>query len=262
MLSHSPACTGPCADGDRLRGTTSLIGALLVAIVLAGWSTSSSAAIAASSTFDSGADGWLVKDLTYPNPGAPPNVLGTYTPTFNPTGGNPDGYLSRLDVSDKGWYWYAPAKFLGDKGNSYGSTLSFDLAVTGNGGTTPGFKEEDVILVGAASKTLVFDTSAAFGITQEVTWKSFSVGLTELGWKVDSRMGPTATAADLQAVLGSLSAIYIRGEFLNGLDDVGRLDNFVLSAVPEPSSLAMFAVGIAYLTVKRKRVLANASQTA
>jgi hypothetical protein len=53
----------------------------------------------ASSNFSVDADGWEVKDLPFPNPGWPPVVLGTYMPTFNASGGDLGGYLSRLDVS-------------------------------------------------------------------------------------------------------------------------------------------------------------------
>lgn len=42
------------------------------------------------------------------------------------------------------------------------------------------------------------------------------------------RGGPPATQAGMAAVLGSLTAVYIRGEYLLGSDDAGRIDNVIL----------------------------------
>jgi hypothetical protein len=225
-------------------------------LILIAWPAVARAGIIASSTFDSNPDGWLVKDLTFPAVGSPPTVLGTFTPTFNATGGNPGGHLSMSDPSANVWYWYAPSQFLGNQSAAYGGALQFDLAVTGAGfGSPPGFDQEDVVLVGGGL-TLVYDTGFSPTPTSSVSWNSFSVGLTEAGWRRDSLTGPAATQADMQAVLGSLSALYIRGEFLFGLDDVGRLDNVVLSspaAVPEPSSLTLFGLGGLSLVVVRFR---------
>ncbi len=215
--------------------------------VLIAWPSAACAGIIASSTFNTDRDGWLVKDLTFPAVGAPPPVLGTYTPTFNATGGNPGGHISMLDPSANVFYWYAPSKFVGNQSAAYGGTLQFDLAVTGNGfGSPAGFHQEDVVLVGGGL-TLVYDTTFSPAPTSAVGWNSFSVGLTEAGWRRNSLSGPAATQSDMQTALGSLTDLYIRGEFLFGLDDVGRLDNVVLSsptaAVPEPASLTLFAVG-------------------
>src|SRR4051794_12461165 len=116
---------------------------LVVAAILA--PSRGEADVLAQSTFDTDSDGWVVKDLPFPSPGAPPAPLGTFTPTYHATGGNLGGYLSLPDPTGNAWSWYAPPKFLGNKQAAYGGRLSFDLSVTGTG--TP-FDEEDVILVG------------------------------------------------------------------------------------------------------------------
>ena len=174
----------------------------------------------ARSTFDADADGWLVKDLLFPNPGAPPAPVATFNPVFSGTGGNPGGNISLADPSANAWYWYAPAKFLGNKQNAYGGALRFDLAVSGTG--TP-FNEEDVILVGGGL-TLVFALPSA----PVPGFTSYRVGLTEAGWKRNNNLGAPATRADMATALGALTDIYIRGEYRLALDDVGRLDNVVL----------------------------------
>ena len=182
----------------------------------------SEADVLAQSNFDFDSDGWLVKDLPYPSPGAPPAPLGTYVPTYQGTGGNPGGHLSLSDPTANAWSWYAPAKFLGNKQAAYGGTLSFDLKVTGLGSP---FVEEDVILVGGGL-TLVFTLPAPPGIT----FTTYHIGLTQAGWKRDTRTGAAATLSDMTTVLGALTDIYIRGEYLLSTDDVGRIDNVVLEA--------------------------------
>lgn len=179
-----------------------------------------SADVLAQSRFDTDADGWLAKDLAYPSPGAPPVDLATFTPVYSASGGNPGGRLSQGDPSGNAWYWYAPAKFLGNKQVAYGGSLSFDLAVTGTGAP---FDEEDVILVGGGL-TLVTSLPARPGST----FTSYHLGLTEVGWKRDSPTGAAATPSDMLTVLSSLTAIYIRGEYLLNMDDVGSIDNVVL----------------------------------
>lgn len=174
----------------------------------------------AQSTFDTDRDGWLVKDLPFPTPGAPPVELQTFMPTQQPAGGNPGGYISFADPTANTWYWFAPAKFLGNKLGAYGGTLSFDLVVTGTGTL---YDEEDVILVGGGI-TLVFTLPARPG----TTFTTYHIGLTETGWRLNTRAGAAATQTDMATVLGSLTGLYIRGEYLLSSDDAGKLDNVIL----------------------------------
>jgi hypothetical protein len=192
----------------------------LALVCLLTLATSTFADVLAQSRFDADSEGWVAKDLAYPNPGAPPAPIATYTPSYHATGGNPGGFLSMTDPTGNAWYWYAPAKFLGNKATAYGGSLSFDLAVTGSGAP---FDEEDVILVGGGL-TLVTTLPARPG----TTFTSYRVDLTEAGWKRDSPTGTPATASDMTTALGALTAIYIRGEFLLAMDDVGSIDNIVL----------------------------------
>jgi hypothetical protein len=102
-------------------------------------------------------------------------------------------------------YWYAPSKFLGNQGAAYGGSLSFDLA---QNSTDSQFDQEDEILVGA-DITLVFNTLSNPG----TSFTHYDVGLTEAGWKRNSLSGAAASQADMQAVLSSLTDLYIRAEY-------------------------------------------------
>jgi Laminin B (Domain IV) len=219
----------------RLIGTT---GTVLVSLLMIIASASSAEIV---STFDTDRDGWLSVTLPFPTPGYPPSVLGTFTPDYNSTGGNPGGYISIIDP-DGGLpvgntqFWSAPSKFLGNQGTSYGGSLSFDLSNTPSNNQ---FNEEDLVLVGGGL-TLVFDTLGNL----TASWTHYSVGLLETGWKVDSLTGLAATQAQMQSALSSLSALYIRGEFQLGADTEG-LDNVRLaaSAIPEPSAQTLLGSG-------------------
>src|SRR5205814_1364717 len=117
-------------------------------------------------------------------------------------------------------YWSAPDRFLGNRSAAYGGSLSFDLADTAKGGL---FAQEDVILIGGG-ETLVYALPGYPG----PDWASFTVSLVEAGCHLTSLSGPNATAAELQSVLASLAALYIRAEYRLG-SDFQSLDNVVLS---------------------------------
>lgn len=170
-----------------------------------------------STTFNTGSDGWTSVTLPYPEPGAPPSLLATYEPEFRQTGGNPAGYAFILDPDGDGatgnvQYWRAPTGFLGNQLRSYGGTLSFDLLQTSSGYGY--FDQEDVILVGG-NRTLVYDVPANPAVN---LWTAYTVPLSETGWRNDTLNGAPATQSEMAAVLSSLTAIYIRGEYLLGPD--------------------------------------------
>lgn len=183
----------------------------------------------ASSTFDNSLQGWTLVDLSFPTVGSPPPILGVMTATWNASGGNPGGHISFDDVTGNVFYFTAPSAYLCNQSAAYGGRLSYDLGVTGTGfGSPPGFHQEDVVLVGAGM-TLIHDTGFTPAPSAGVTWQGFTAEFVETEWRHDSLFGAPATQADLLAVLGSLEALYIRGEYLFGTDDIGYLDNVVLA---------------------------------
>jgi hypothetical protein len=167
---------------------------------------------------------WEVVDLRYPAVGSPPTVLGTYTPNWSGSGGNPNGHIYFKDPTVNVFYWSAPDEFLGNRSTSYGASLSFDLrSVLG----TFVFNQEDVVLVGTGL-SLVFDAP----VVPDGAWRNYTIGLTETGLRRGSLTGPAATQTDMQSVLADLQKIYIRGEFRGDVTDIGSLDNVILYYVP------------------------------
>ncbi len=196
------------------------------------------AGVIARSTFDVDRDGWIANEL-----GGGNNSL-----TYNPSGGNPGGYLNAADILDgRTWSWVAPAKFLGNVSAAYRGTLTFDLREH-PGGTQYDEPNGDVTLTGGGI-TLAFDTPNNPAVGN--IWTSYSVSLLESaqGWHLNNLSGATPTQAQFQTALASLTSLRIRGEFING-DDNGDLDNVILNSppaaavtIPEPGSFALLGVG-------------------
>jgi len=197
------------------------------------------AAIAARSDFTAGTEGWVLSGDAI-----------TAEPTWLAAGGNPGGYLNGVDRTVGGvWYWQAPPSFLGDHSASYGESLAFDLRMRGSG---PLFESSDVVISGGGLALHVELSPVPDG----TTWTAYAVRLDpSAGWKVGSLAGAAATGAQLQSVLGNITALRIRGEFITGSDN-GDLDNVVLTAVPEPRAYVLLAAGLGLVAWagRRRRV--------
>lgn len=188
---------------------------LLVLLALALFGTGilgSGSAKKIESTFDEDAEGWTITGDAQ---------SGSVEPTHNDAGGNPGGYLSaRDDVTGGVWYWNASDRYLGDKSDFYGGTLSFDL---NQSATDSQFDARDVVLVGNGTAIHYrFDSNPG------TNWTGYEVPMTESGWNV-SESGDPVTEEQFEAVLANLEALWIRGEYRTG-GDVGGLDTVVLKA--------------------------------
>lgn len=206
---------------------------LAVGLVAAALGSSAQAAV---SSFDSGNEGWLLAgDAT------------TAVPSWLGAGGNPGGYVHGVDTVTGGvWFWQAPAAFLGNASSSYGQTLSFDLRMRGSGTL---FADRDVVLSGGGL-TIAYDFAT---LPQDVAWTHYSVSLSDsAAWKLDTLGGATASAAQIQTVLASLTSLRIRGEFITGADN-GDLDNVVMGVVPEPGTWALWLAGLAGIGFAARR---------
>ncbi len=232
---------------------------MVVLTVCIGRSSLSSAALI-TSTFDSGDDGWTIRTVVN---GDPPTVaIGSFAPTFVPTGGNPGGYIQTGDPDGNATVFVAPSGYLGDMSAYYGGTLSFDTRDTENDGI-PGVL---AVLVGT-DRTLY---SAFAGPPSTTDWTGFSLSLSASDWRLtgilDAQLGPPASASDMTAVLGDLQELYIYADWNTG-GDLTDLDNVRLesSAVPEPASMALLgltALGGIGLRMRQRRKAQDAQSAA
>jgi len=191
------------------------------------------------STFDTNLNGWTLADND------PASTL-----NFVASGGNPGGYIVFSDgAQGADDVFSAPAQFLGVDSGFVNGTLSFDLAhnePADNISFTP------LVLLDAAGDSLSMILSAPTTSSDLSVWTHYSFSLTtgagfvfdggtntSLGFNLSG--GTAATAGEIAAVLGDVTAILIPADIHNGTE-LAALDNFALvSAVPEPSSWTLFA---------------------
>jgi hypothetical protein len=214
-----------------LRGSAALPALVCWAIVIP---RSASADVV--SSFDSGSEGWTVvsfTDLQLDNY----TVVGAYDVSFNASGGNPGGFISRMDPDNGDLTFSAPAKFLGNDSGATGLSYQMIYSSPVDRQTT------DVMLVGGGIR-LLYQTAPPF--VPNSSWTTNSLTFTpSASWHVNTTGGALATAADFQTVLANLNGLYIRGEYTNGLVENPGLDNVRLlgvTAVPEPGPLVLALV--------------------
>jgi Laminin B (Domain IV)/PEP-CTERM motif len=209
-------------------------------------------AASVSSTFDTGAEGWGVGDISSPVSTAPDS--GT-PPTYNATGGNPGGFISTSDAQNIVAF-LAPSKFLGDDSAFLGGKLTFDLQDLVPADSSP----YPAVVLYTSTGSISYTS-----ISPGTSWTSFSIPLTAAGWTIypggESNGTVPVTAAEFAAALGGVVNLAIEADWHTGADDTG-LDNVVLasgggpSPVPEPSTWAMMItglIGMAFLSLRGKR---------
>lgn len=185
--------------------------------------------VIASSTFDEDAEGWGIFFRG-----------DRFSPQYVRSGGNPGGYVSGDDTHiGQRWFWEAPANFLGDISVAYNKELSFDLiSIPGKGSPDAlPLTQQDVLLT-RGDTTLSYDDPQAPGRA----WTEYHVGLSEAGW-VNQTTGLPASQADMMFVLGGLEQLMLRGDYTGG-DQVGGLDNVVLTPEPATGLLALLGIGL------------------
>lgn len=239
--------THGAARAGRGPAASKLLAAACLLLLLACAPAARADAIAVS-TFDAGAEGWGAVSLN-----ASGAISGTHAVTWNPTGGDPGGHLSRTDPqAGSTFYFNAPSAFLGNVSAAYGGTLAYE--VRHSGGTL--YNAADVYLVGGASPlTLVFDAAAQ----PTTAWTLFTIPFSQGQWRVGTLSGAFATQQQITDVLSALTALRIRGEYVDGTNETGRLDNVSINAppepTPEPAALALLGTGLAgcAFVARRKR---------
>ena len=194
---------------------------------------------APSSTFDAGNEGWTVSDT---NP--PFDSLGaSFTPDYDEAG----QFIRFTDPSSMSFFFEAPESFLGDLSAYYGGVLRYSQTLSVQ--TPPWRDDPDVVLVNGSGLVLVYQN-----VNQPGTdWTGFEVSLSAGSWRVGALDGSFATVAQMQAVLGDLQRLRIRGEYISGVIETTALDNVSISAVPEPASWAFMLAGAGLLSARLRR---------
>jgi alkaline phosphatase D len=185
------------------------LAAICVAIALAGCARDRALV---AHHFNASAEGWLVAGDT-----------GAAAPAFEPSGGNPGGFISNEDEAvGETWYFQAPQSVLAQLPSAEYGVLSYSLQQSS---TDAGFVEDDIVIVGPAGRL-----SYRFEHAPGTAWTDFSVRLSaSAGWQWN--WNERATQDQIRRVLLEPTRLEIRGEYRTG-EDVGGLDEFVLTAGP------------------------------
>lgn len=140
---------------------------------------------------------------------------------YSPTGGNPGstGYIFIIDqIRGDNFYFAAPSRYLGDASAAYGRRLTFDLVWSET--NVSSHKQGDDVVIEGGGLTLV----ASLPSVPTTTWTSYSIPLDVGGGWVHQGTEQLASAAEIQSALGSMTRLWIRGEFRHGAEQ-GGLDN-------------------------------------
>ena len=214
-----------------------------ITIALAIVAAASSHAIV-SSSFDAGLDGWSM--VYFDPPGAAygtENAAGGLT--WNATGGNPDGYISREDVEGGAMMFKANSSYTGDQSANIGGTLSFDLICDFDDRTV-----DSVVVIKGAGLTI----AGSFANPVINTWTTRSVVLDAANFNYGFSGGSAVSTTDFNSVMASIDGLYISGEFHTGFPaEITGLDNVSLEPVPEPATMALLGFGAAALAARKRR---------
>ena len=183
------------------------------------------------SDFNSGEEGWtqvdIGSDFRYGSEIAPEDCSAAPSNDLGP------GVLTFCDPDAGAWMYQAPAKFLGDQSGMFGGRLKFQLRYLAVEPLVDYPENADPNVVVASGDTAIVSLNAIDPTPAE--WNTFDFGLDESGgwlWVDESTAMedlPRATAAQIQQVLKSVTALRILGEFITG-EDRGFLDNVILSS--------------------------------
>lgn len=172
------------------------------------------------SDFSTDADGWIVADQSGTSP---------VPVTWNPANGNPGGFVSANTTNGNNRFWWAPAKFMGNRAyTSYGETLSFDVQT---GTAAPEHSNAGDIMLSNGFQSIYLNVTPL--PAQAPGWTHYSIALDETAnWKQNNITGPTAGREWVISVLTNLSEIRIFMQWKFAASITGGLDNVIMGVHP------------------------------
>ncbi len=200
---------------------------------------------AVSSQFDGSAEGWQVVDFNNPNLSLTPQA--SYAPNWLASGGVAGAYIDFHDPSSGSFYFSASNAYLGNLSGYFGGSFNYAQQVLSNEGGQ--WRDDpDLILIGNG-QAYVYQHAANPGSS----WQNFAAPLDGTGWHRGTLSGAAVGSSEFQAALGNVSALYVRGEYINGVEETTGLDNVALNPVPEPETWAMLLAGLGVVAWARRR---------
>ena len=155
----------------------------------------------------------------------------------NAAGGNPDGFLFIDNSEGPITFLFAPAQFLGNLTAYDGGTVSFDGNMLGIGGspfTQPG-NDYGHLRISGAGMAATLDLLPAPGQPAQGSWTTFSAPLTAAAWG--------QSQANWSSMLGNVTEVRLSVEAMFGAEVQG-VDNFTVTAIPEPQTYLLLAAGL------------------
>lgn len=180
-------------------------------------------------TFDVDASGWTLTDGQL---------------DYVATGGNGSGFINTTDINSNDMVLHAPTVALGNWTQYLGGILSFDaLNVSHQNADWNGFGE---ITITSGADSITLDIQPNLNQPpNDGQWHTFSTELSTAVW-----------GNQLASILTNVTSLTIKTEdHVSGSfpDEQVGFDNFSVTAVPEPSSFALFGAGLGALSLVARR---------
>lgn len=195
------------------------------------------------STFDSSAEGWTAASNVTPGPG----VAGF---GWHSTGGNPGGNIRAEDPASTGvgggWWFVAPAGWLGDWTLYVGGKLSFDVFASAGTSATLNSPAPPAVVLGVSDGGSIRAVASAGAMVDQ--WVSVRIGLVASSFTFT----PGTTYTTFETALANIDSFVIPADFVFQQTDVTRLDNVRLMAAPEPGTGLLMIVACAALAGLRR----------
>lgn len=140
--------------------------------------------------------------------------------------GSPGGAAKGTDNANGTWYFNSPAAFNINLSSYYGGTLKFDQKQNSNTSQT---NLEDVMLVKSDGSRIVYSTPSN---PSSIAWSSYTITLTETGWKYTNLAGADVSYTDFMDYLSNFAVIKIRGDYSSSTNETTWMDNVILATPP------------------------------